>query len=672
MEKNWQRVAAINKARGRGRRVPGLCCRMPTNQGGYYAAGISLRDLEGRWKEESLESLNIRADKLFREFSYEWGKLPESSKFEAHVFHPVTAEQYGEDRFRYVPHLHVVYWHYKMCIKTDFIRDWAKARGFRFWYTACGRVSDYMQYLRKPPRQVFFEKGRMPAEGPKDPNQPFRGGREGLGCDMDMAGGRGVGEGASSSDEDSKGPDDSITGGRVYAAKGARRKESIWERLDQLMRRFRVTDEVSLGNRIFGTDDRELIQWYQHVKTDNDWRVNLETAIAKYTAWVKNQDWEVLLDLIPEDPEEISQGRQRVMTVSESLYYLKEILMFQLGSMDAVREFLYECYLVMNRWSGKKNCIYLKGPASSAKSWFATGLKLSMHTYYTHGNLGKNTSNFVWQELATRNVFHFEEPMVDPVHIDDLKTILGGQTLDVQIKYKSAGQVDRIPVICTTNHDLWRFNPGDQSAIKARSYYYVWKTLPETINVTGALHPKVFEGLIKHYGFRERYSPVGVGKSISLADFDPEFVVQPMSATESRKRVRDGGEMEDFEDQGAAGQYVSTVGGVNSVIRKAARISVPDEVRGDAAGAVHEAVLGDEMAGPSGCPDNCGGIYAGGQEVYHVDKISDDVFMGASLTNTPPDLEDFGAMGSGTAIDEWMRELERKHIIGIWCLTAEC
>ena len=60
--------------------------------------------------------------------------------------------------------------------------------------------------------------------------------------------------------------------------------------------------------------------------------------------------------------------------------------------------------------------------------------------YYRFWNLGRNSSTFIWQELANKNIFHFYEPYVDQVHVDELKTMLGGQTLDLQIKYKNATQ----------------------------------------------------------------------------------------------------------------------------------------------------------------------------------------------------------------------------------------
>lgn len=527
MALSWAAIHNINKNKAnRGKVSKCLVGRMP-RLAGYYSAGVSLRDLEGVWKSKTTEELNIKGREEFKEFIVEWKKHCKATGFELLVYHPGV----GSESFRDVSHLHILYSHYKNATKTDFIRDWATSRGYKFWFTRISedsngrqRVDSFAKYLRQPPREVLFEKGYVPSREQLPEDRLVSTGPKDIGCEPPMDGGQDV-ESIDGRSDGLPGDKDGLSGGgqELPKTKSAERKEAIWDRLEGIIRRFRSTDTNMLCHRIYETGNDDLIRWYQHVSTSMDWKQNFEVAVQKYNVWCRSRDWDELLDALPDDVETISEAREHVLTIAQSRAVLKKVLLHQLGDMGKVQEFLWQCYQLMNRKSKKFNCLLLKGPANSAKSWFATGLKRSGHTYYTMGNLGRNASTFIWQSLAKKNIFHFEEPCVDPAHIDELKTILGGQTLDVQQKYIDAGGVMRVPVICTTNHDLWRYSLNDREPILGRCFYYQWHTLPKDIVIGGSLHPKVFKGLNELYGFKERAMPSCPEPGISLSDFDSQY-----------------------------------------------------------------------------------------------------------------------------------------------------
>lgn len=507
----------INKGESRGGRSKYAIGRMPGVDWGFVHAGFSLRGLEDK-SEESWEN-------LVSLFLAGWQAQHRSDLFEEIVLH-----EYKEQSDEQANHIHIVYKHYKNCTRTQFIRNFCEQHGVRFWFTRIGKLEAFVFYLHQHPRRSIHKKGRDPSAG-------FRGGVSDLrewegtsGCQnaVQPRGGAEVCESVCSDDESMFGEGEQAPASGGIRATGEvpktvkqRKSEELWDQLFEKLQQWRVTDDVTFSNRVYRSGEKSLINWYMHASTQKDWQLHWQTAVAKYCAWVKAQPWEVLLEKLPDDPKDIDPSI-KILSIEESLYNLKYILKKQLGSMKAVEDFLFNCYLIMNRESGKRNTLYLKGPASAFKTYVCDSLAKSMHLSFKFQDFGKFASTFVLQDVIYRNILCLEEPNVDPSKIDMLKMILGGEPCDVNQKYKYSGKLERTPVVVTTNQDMWCYAPQAMGPIRERIYEYNFSPIPD-FKVNGALHPKIYHGLIQLYGFRERANPSVPRKTLTLWEFDRRF-----------------------------------------------------------------------------------------------------------------------------------------------------
>lgn len=156
--------------------------------------------------------------------------------------------------------------------------------------------------------------------------------------------------------------------------------------------------------------------------------------------------------------------------LDQSLYMLLDLLHYQFsGDWDQVVNFLKLNYYVLEKQSGKKNCLCIIGPASSGKNFWADGL-----CDFTL-NPGKmenpsRSNNFAFASCHNRRVVKWDECNYDRSFDNDVLNLLQGKTFLVNIKYRNMEPVNRTPVIVLGN--LYPFS--DEQRFKDRVYRVNW------------------------------------------------------------------------------------------------------------------------------------------------------------------------------------------------------
>jgi len=152
--------------------------------------------------------------------------------------------------------------------------------------------------------------------------------------------------------------------------------------------------------------------------------------------------------------EPIFRRSDTYMGIEESVEVINDLLKFQFDDdEDNINEFLNTLVAVFERKIPKLNTLVLHSPPSSGKTFFMDMLfSISLNTG------GFTTANkhfpFAYQEGVNRRVIMWDEPNYSSDQLEILKKICGGFTVEVNVKNKGYGEIERTPLFVTTNDML--------------------------------------------------------------------------------------------------------------------------------------------------------------------------------------------------------------------------
>lgn len=135
--------------------------------------------------------------------------------------------------------------------------------------------------------------------------------------------------------------------------------------------------------------------------------------------------------------------------------------------------FIRELYGVLAGTHGKKNTFYVQGDPNAGKTFL-----FSLPIEYLMGTVGRivtiNTGDrFVFENCMNQRLISIEECAIPPQHIEEMKKLMGGEHLQIDIKnQREGGAITKTPVICSSNSPPWSLVMGQEAALRARMYYY--------------------------------------------------------------------------------------------------------------------------------------------------------------------------------------------------------
>lgn len=134
-----------------------------------------------------------------------------------------------------------------------------------------------------------------------------------------------------------------------------------------------------------------------------------------------------------------------------SLAVLQKFLIYQFGDNEAVHEFLELVYHWLNKNTGKKNTIWIQGPADCGKSWFISSIEnLCISTGRV--SVMNRTNAFPLSSCTDTKLIVLDELSFDPtIYTDTLKLLLGGSPLKISKKYCNDITIKHTPVIIASN-----------------------------------------------------------------------------------------------------------------------------------------------------------------------------------------------------------------------------
>lgn len=150
-------------------------------------------------------------------------------------------------------------------------------------------------------------------------------------------------------------------------------------------------------------------------------------------------------DILPMRNKQDILTRRRVPRIVE---LLRDEQTWSMSRIMFFGRILIEC---LNRRTHKKNCIWIHGRSNAGK----TQLMGSFVKGFLDGMYGVPTNSqrtsFTFGNCASKRVIFWEEPEINNLNLETVKSIFGGGETSIDVKYRDNVILEPTPVIVTSN-----------------------------------------------------------------------------------------------------------------------------------------------------------------------------------------------------------------------------
>lgn len=182
-------------------------------------------------------------------------------------------------------------------------------------------------------------------------------------------------------------------------------------------------------------------------------------------------------------------------SIEESTDKLNNLLLFQHNNdTENVHSFLKILYNVLDKRVEKKNCIQIRGHSNAGKTIMA---KVCASLCLVKGQITNfnKYNQFPLQDCVDKRILIWDEPNCEPAAFETCKLLFAGDPAMANIKYQTHVQIDKTPIMITTNTEVFPNN----EIFNNRMYKYDWYTAPLLKGYTKHIHPLALYELWKIY-----------------------------------------------------------------------------------------------------------------------------------------------------------------------------
>lgn len=134
---------------------------------------------------------------------------------------------------------------------------------------------------------------------------------------------------------------------------------------------------------------------------------------------------------------------------------------------------------VMNRKLEKINTVCFIGQSNSGKTvMISNPLRTIARFTGDMGNRGSG-GDFVFMECINKRLIVIDECIMDPKNLEDMKKLLGGEEMLVQVKFQGHGKLSRTPCIITGNKPPWVLDVACKEPLQNRMFYYETRAIDD-------------------------------------------------------------------------------------------------------------------------------------------------------------------------------------------------
>lgn len=171
--------------------------------------------------------------------------------------------------------------------------------------------------------------------------------------------------------------------------------------------------------------------------------------------------------------------------IEHSVKVLESLLYFQMDNdPERVYSFLQHLYWVVCKSVPKRNTFMVTSPPNAGKNYFFDCLIHSCINFGQIANFNKY-NQFPLMDCVQKRILLWNEPNYEPGAEETLKTIFGGDSTAVRVKYQGDAIIPRTPLIILTNTDIF----PRTAAFDARMFRYTWRSASYLKYIKKKPHP---------------------------------------------------------------------------------------------------------------------------------------------------------------------------------------
>ncbi len=152
---------------------------------------------------------------------------------------------------------------------------------------------------------------------------------------------------------------------------------------------------------------------------------------------------------------------------------------------------------IVNRKTGKKNCLWMQGKTNAGKSQllesFIKGIAPGLYGI----PLSTVRSTFMFGNCLSKRIIFWEEPTINDDNIEAVKNMFGGGSFSVDVKYKDNVIIDPTPCIVTANYSFRNRLVADVAETLGNRLFSF--SMPYTVPDDCGLFPLSFEDWREFY-----------------------------------------------------------------------------------------------------------------------------------------------------------------------------
>lgn len=214
-----------------------------------------------------------------------------------------------------------------------------------------------------------------------------------------------------------------------------------------------------------------------------------KTTLQQYlTQYVETHGWGSHFD----DAE-----KKEVMSISESETAFADILRRQ--GITNTLQWIDDIHNLFDKTTlnPKQNCICIYGESNAGKSWIIRPIQRACKNHTVIGGQMKQDNQFMFMNVPGKRWVLLNEITINDTSMEKFKELLGGERLEVEIKFMPPATLFRTPCIMTCNRHPYDdvSSSEDRKAFRTRIKMYRWNRINwEHVKWNGAgdLHPGVY------------------------------------------------------------------------------------------------------------------------------------------------------------------------------------
>lgn len=169
----------------------------------------------------------------------------------------------------------------------------------------------------------------------------------------------------------------------------------------------------------------------------------------------------------------LANSPSHYLGVEHSYKILRRLLVYQMGESE-VPEFMNTLVNVIDRRVPKLNCIHVQSPPSAGKNFFFDAVK---DFFLSSGEVGtiNKTNAFPFNSAIGKRIILFNEPNFEDRAVEDLKKLLGGDSMNAKAKHVNDKVIFRTPILMLSNQNVFAEH---QEVWRDRVRRYFWEYCP--------------------------------------------------------------------------------------------------------------------------------------------------------------------------------------------------